>query len=51
LTVAYAGWFSGSLARSSVDLNVMRILVIPITGSGFIRSPDLPNALGPIVSL
>ena len=23
---------------------LVRILVIPITGSGFIRSPDLPNA-------
>ncbi len=29
----------------------LRILVIPITGSGFIRSPNLPNAMDPIVSL
>ncbi|MDT8387472.1 MAG: hypothetical protein RQ736_08155, partial [Thiogranum sp.] len=29
----------------------VRILVIPITRSGFIRSPDLPNAMDPIVSL
>jgi hypothetical protein len=26
-------------------LPLVRILVIPITGSGFIRSPDLPNAM------
>ena len=30
---------------------LVRILVIPITGSGFIRSPDLPSAMCPIVSL
>jgi len=29
----------------------VRILVIPITCSGFIRSPDLPNAMDSIVSL
>ena len=35
---------------SVLDVAV-RILVIPITCSGFIRSPDLPNAMDPIVSL
>jgi hypothetical protein len=33
-------------AFSSLGLSGLRILVIPITGSGFIRSPDLPNAMG-----
>jgi len=29
----------------------LRILVIPIIGTGFIRSPDFPNATCPMVSL
>ena len=29
----------------------LRILVIPIIGTGFIRSPGLPNATCPMVSL
>ena len=36
------------ISRSSVYLG---ILVIPIIGTGFIRSPDFPNATGPMVSL
>jgi len=28
-----------------VLIMLVRILVIPITGSGFIRSPNLPNAM------
>jgi len=38
-------------ADSVFGSSQVRILVIPITCSGFIRSPDLPNAMDPIVSL
>lgn len=31
--------------------HLLRILVIPITDSGFIRSPDLPNTSAWMVSL
>ena len=31
--------------KAKVALAALRILVIPITRSGFIRSPDLPNAM------
>jgi hypothetical protein len=34
-----------------VSTVALRTLVIPIIGSGFIRSSDLPNAMCPIVSL
>jgi hypothetical protein len=42
---------SGGRASSGYLLWVVRIPVIPIIDSGFIRSPDLPNAPSPIVSL
>ncbi len=40
-----------ALKRKLQNIQKLRILVIPITGTGFIRSPDLPNATGPMVSL
>jgi len=40
-----------NFTASGFGPTLLRILVIPITCSGFIRSPDLPNAMDPIVSL
>jgi len=39
-------WRRTRVARDTVAILPVRILVIPITRSGFIRSPDLPNAMG-----
>lgn len=38
-------WVESSLPE------LVRILVIPITGTGFIRSPFFPNATHPMLSL
>ena len=40
-----------SIAGDKSALDWMRILVIPITWSGFIRSPDHPNAWGVMLSV
>ena len=37
--------------QSELLTNLLRILVIPITYSGFIRSPDHPNAWGVMLSV
>ena len=45
-TSVLAGKIPPFILAFYIVASLLRILVIPITGSGFIRSPVLPNAMG-----